>query len=99
MMALRSPASASPTKSQFFLLSKARDNKNYPQLSVMRRGEEFLSEMANDDEVFRPRREGATRHNYSWSRKCRSLSEGFAAKRLPRVGVSLSSVCLFISRS
>jgi len=73
--------------------------KNYPQLSVMRRGEDFSFAVANDDKVFRPQREGATRHNYSWSRKCRSLSEGFATERLRRVGVSLSSVCRFISRS
>ena len=73
--------------------------KNYPQLSVMRRAEEFSFAVANDDEVFRPQRDGATRHNYSWSRKCSSLSEGFAASRFERVGVSLSSVCRFISRS
>jgi transposase len=73
--------------------------KNYPQLSVMRRGEEFPFDMVNDDKVFRPQREGATRHNYRWSRKCRSLSEGFATERLMCVGVSWSSVCRFISKS
>ncbi len=73
--------------------------KNYPQLLVMRRGEELPFDMVNEDEVFRPQHDGAPRHNYSWSRKCRSLSEGFATERLMRVGVSFSSVRRFISRS